>query len=289
MSGNRSNENDGLLGFIKKIPGQISSIIAFFTLVVGAILGLTNWLGGNTITAIHIVLIAFLLIFWEITLYIYFRKTVVHKYSPRHGKQVHKQHLFSKRKRYLALATAIITTGLCATGMFYWRQVTNRPTNKIIILVADFQSLDGQNYGVTEKIIEQLRDAVKPFPSIEIQGLKQTIVVQDGSAAARVIANEKKAAILLWGGYRKMQENVWITTHIEILQKPHSLRLKREKEELILPVRGIESFQIQTQLSQEITYLVLLTLGLAHYEVDDNSNAIDIFTRALSQNSVPVI
>src|ERR1051326_6762533 len=109
MSGKRSNEDESLLGFIQRIPGQISSVIAFITLVIGAVLSLTNWLGGNTITAVYVILTAFLLIFWEITLYICFRKADVRSYTVRQGRQVHKQHIFSKKIRLLALATAVIT------------------------------------------------------------------------------------------------------------------------------------------------------------------------------------
>ena len=288
MSTEPSNkEKSDLLGLIKKIPGHISSIVAFFTLVIGAILGLTNWFGGNPITAIYIAAIAFLLIVWEISLYIYFTKTITKSYSALKGKQIHKQNAFSRMKRHIALTVAVVLTGIATFCALYWRPIKPPPSNKTIILIADFQSLDGQNYGVTEKIIEQLRDATKSFPNIEVQSLKQTITTQEGSEVARTIATEKQAIILLWGLYRKTQENVWITSHIEIMQKPINLHLKGEKEELTLPVKGIESFQIQTQLSQELTYLTLLTIGLTRYEVGDGSGAVNLFNKALSQNAVP--
>jgi len=287
MSNKSSNGDEALLGFIKRIPGQISSIIAFLTLIAGTILSLTKWFGGNTNSAIYVGLIFLLLVCWEIALYILFRKTSTHTYSAVKSKQTHKKYLFAKRTRFLTLASITIITSAYIICAYYWQRIPDRPNAKTIILVADFQSLDGQNYGVTEKIIEDLHDALRSFPGIEVQALKQTIVAQDGSAFARSIAKERNATILLWGFYRRMQENVWITTHVEVLQKPHDLRLKRDDEQLILPVRGIESFQIQTQLSHEVTYLILLTLGLAHYEVDDNTTAIDLFTRALSQEAVP--
>lgn len=162
------------------------------------------------------------------------------------------------------------------------------PLRKTIVLVTNFKSLEDEDYAVTETIIDQLRDATKGYGDIQIQGLGESITAQQGSEAARQKGREHKADIVLWGWLSKTKEKAIISVHFEVLQKPEGLILHNEKQTLILALGELESFNIQVRLSSEMTYLTLLTIGLARLEVDDYDSAISQFSIALAQIAVPV-
>lgn len=161
------------------------------------------------------------------------------------------------------------------------------PPRKTIVLVADFKSLNEENRAVTETIIEQLRDSTKNYNDIEIRGLEESITAQQGPEVARIKGREHKAGIVLWGWYFKTNENIIINVHFEVLQKPDQLFLLKDKHTFILPSGGIESFNMQLRLSGELTYLTLLTTGLARLDIEDYDSAIEHFSIALAQKSVP--
>jgi tetratricopeptide (TPR) repeat protein len=165
--------------------------------------------------------------------------------------------------------------------------LSNLGSDKITILVADFNGLDDQKYGVTETIIDQLRVATKEYSDIQIKALGEFISAQQGPEVARVKGKSHKANIVLWGWYVKTQEKVNVNAHFEVLHAPHGLDLRREKESFILALSELESFNIQTRLSSEMTYLTLLTIGLARMEALDFDGAIARFITALTQPIIP--
>lgn len=71
-------------------------------------------------------------------------------------------------------------------------------------------------------------------------------------------------------------------------QKPRYLELRDEQQTLSMPLAtGHGKFEIHARLSSEMSYLTLLTLGLARYEAEDYDSAIARFIGALAQTSVP--
>lgn len=166
---------------------------------------------------------------------------------------------------------------------------TNPDTSpdRVIILVADFKSLTERNFGVTEKIIQKLRIASSEYSDISIDVLGQPITEQQGSKVARDIGTERKASIVLWGYYNATSEAVDISVYFEVLRAPKYLSLRQNLETKTSPISELEGFKIQTRLSGEMTYLTLLTVGLARYESGDYEGAIKRFTTALAQSDVP--
>src|ERR1043166_1242261 len=283
----KGNEGGELRGFITRIPGQVSSAIGFVTLVVGTATSLAFWLGGNSTTAVYIGIVLFLMLVWEVALFVILKRRASQVYSVKKGKQARIEHLFGARSRALALASAVVLS--VGSGLWYFRQRSPQkaPSNRTIIMVADFQSLDGRNFGVTEKLIEQLRESTKEFPDIDVQALNRSISAQEGKDVARAVAKEKNATLLLWGWYVQNQQTALVTAHFETLKQPHSLRLRNQREELRVPANSFDSFELQIRLSNEMTYLTLLTIGLARFEAGNNKGAIELFNKALDQNSVP--
>lgn len=163
--------------------------------------------------------------------------------------------------------------------------------NTITILVAKFRGPDPEKYLVTDKIIQELVIATKPYPDISIQPLEETITEQTGgkggSEYARNIGAKRSASIVLWGYYGATSERVDINVYFEILRAPKRMFLSRNFATQNLPIGELDRFNIQTRLSKEMSYLVLLTVGFARLEALDYKGAIDRFTKALSSYDVP--
>jgi tetratricopeptide (TPR) repeat protein len=272
-----------LIDFFKSIGVGLLAIIGFLTSIVSFIQSLRS---EDTLLW-NVLLLCGVSIFWLTCFYVYFRKVSHDRKAGFKAQKIHPTHSFTRRARRIALIGIFGVPVFSFIGYQVWQHIRSLPPDKMIILVANFESLDGQNYGVTEKIIEQLRDETAQYPDVQISALSKSVTAQEGSAKARAIAKDHKATIFLWGWYRKAQENVLITAHYEVLQKPKDLRLRQEKQELILPAREIDSFQVQTRLSNEMTYLTLLTIGLARLESGDNANAVSLFSKAIDQKGIP--
>lgn len=166
------------------------------------------------------------------------------------------------------------------------RTKTASNLDTITILVADFRGPDPQNYLVTDKIIQGLRAATNEYSDISIQPLKETITEQTGSKGgseyARDIGAKRKASIILWGYYGATSKKVDVNVYFEVLRRPKRLALRQNFETQSLPISELTEFKIQTRLSKEMTYLVLLTVGIARYESGDYEGAINRFTKALT-------
>ncbi|HKS39781.1 MAG TPA: tetratricopeptide repeat protein [Blastocatellia bacterium] len=141
---------------------------------------------------------------------------------------------------------------------------------------------------MTEHIIEQLKAATKKYSDIEVQPLDQTITVQQGgSEIAYDVGMKRKASIVLWGWYAANVDAGSIHTYFEVLREPKGLSINQSIEKQTTTISELRGFKIQTKLSGEMTYLTLLTVGLARYESDDYDGAIDRFTTAINQSGVP--
>jgi tetratricopeptide (TPR) repeat protein len=265
------------LEFLKHIGGWITAFIGFVTTLVNFI----KLVQGDTELVTKVLLTSGIVVLWLSFFYIYFRKVLT---GESLGIRGYKRPAYPKWARYLALAGIIAVPILTTVGFLGWKYY---PPDKIIILIANFDGPDPKNYRVTETIVEQLREATKEYSDVRVEALGETITPQDGSEVARAKGKERKASIVLWGWYGKTKEKAPVTAHFEVLKQPRRLSLRQEKETLIMAVAELESFEIQGRLSGEMIYLTLLTIGLARYEAQDYDGAIDRFTNALIQPTVP--
>jgi tetratricopeptide (TPR) repeat protein len=158
---------------------------------------------------------------------------------------------------------------------------------KVVVLVANFKNLDKEDDdAVTETIKDQLEEATRDYPDTEIRALYDTISPQQGRDTAIAKGREKKATIVLWGWYKQKGGNVSLTVHFEPVQSI-PLDLKAYQVRRVFTTPEIESFTIQVQLSREMAYLTLLTIGMARLLADDYDGAIERFSRALERGDVP--
>ena len=186
---------------------------------------------------------------------------------------------FGRSVRGVAGIVAIALPSMCIVFGLY-KYYSAVPAKPYIIVVADFDSLDGKNYGITENLLLKLREATKQYPDIEIQALDETIGSKSTSEDAQRKGRERNAALLLWGwnlDYR-------ITADFEVLKKPELLNL-RSPSESISGLTMNKSFELQTQVASDMNHLVLLTIGLARHELNDYDGAISLLSEAITRNA----
>lgn len=160
--------------------------------------------------------------------------------------------------------------------------------DKIVVLVANFKNLDDKesDVAVTEIILDQLREATRKYPDTEIKDLKEAISPQEGREVAIAKGREKKATIVLWGWYKQIRGNVNLTVHFDPVQSI-PLDLRANQVARVFTTKEIESFTVQVQLSKEMTYLTLFTMGMARLLADDYDGAIERLSAAIEQGNAP--
>jgi tetratricopeptide (TPR) repeat protein len=272
-----------LKGFLKSIGVYVLAGVGFLT----GLINMVQLVRGNAGLATIVSLICVGFVLYASLFYIRFSKI---KPRPTPGfveQKPSSNYAYSQRARRLAGISIFIATILTVAGLIGWQYQRNLPTGKITILVANFQGRE-QDFGVTDIIFKQLKNLEKRYGDINVKYINENISIKDGgSEYARKIGSSQQASIVIWGGYYTTEEKVLVDIHFEILNKPESLPLIKEEETLKLEVMGLKTFDVQEQLSNEMTYLVLLTVGLTRYEAEDYDGAITRFTDALEQHDVP--
>jgi tetratricopeptide (TPR) repeat protein len=155
---------------------------------------------------------------------------------------------------------------------------------KIVVLLSDFSGISPESYGVTQIIFDQLTDATKGYQDVKIKRLYQNI---DTSEVAQTKGRETQADIVLWGSYLVNQSQTRVTTHFDVIDKTFDIPLRGDKEILTAKTAKLESFTLQEQLSKEMSYLVLTTVGIIQVENLNLDDAISGFTKAISLSTAP--
>ncbi len=187
--------------------------------------------------------------------------------------------------RRWALTGLVIIPLLAVGGLAHFYQQTRSP-DKVIILIANFEGPEPQNYRVTETVLARLRAALEPYDDVLIEPLGRAITEAEGSAVARAAGEEHKATIVIWGWYGATEEAVPLSVHFELLHSPEYMPVlgaEAQGQVQTMAAAELESFALQTRLSEEMAYLSLFTVGVARYEAGDLDGAIACFSDALSQ------
>ena len=194
-----------------------------------------------------------------------------------------------KRVRRAAVAGLVLVPLLTFAGIGGWQYVQTLPTKDVIILVADFEGPDPQSYRVTETIRKNLENATEPYADTKVKLLGKVIKdtpEQSGRDVAREEGKQRKAAIVIWGWYGKTKDTVPISVNFEILKPPEDLpELGKDMKGQVqtAPIAELESFKVQTRLSNQMAYLTLMTLGLSRLAANDWDGTIDRLSNALEQ------
>ncbi len=157
------------------------------------------------------------------------------------------------------------------------------------ILVAEFEGPEPQNYRVTDTLLNEIREKTADYKDVQVMPLGKAITEREGKDVARRVGKEKQADIVIWGWYGKTKDKVPLSVHFELLTKSDYLpELGTEAGGKVrsLSVATLESFEMQVDLAQELTYLSLVTLSMSRYSVDDWDGAIVRLSAALESVKV---
>ncbi|UBF25660.1 hypothetical protein K9N68_29545 [Kovacikia minuta CCNUW1] len=300
-----SDDNTGKTGlgaFLTRFSAPIAAILAFIT----SVHGFTKLFAEKDAGLITLISLAVgILLFWGICFY-YARLWKPEEqdkgasaFAPAStDKQVKAQATKEKRRRVIrrsAIAGLVLIPVLTVAGIFGWYHVQNLPTKDVVILIAEFDGPDPQNYRVTSTIYGNLREATKPYPDVKVKLLGKAIKEQEESNSVREEGKKQKATIMIWGWYGKTKDIVPISANFELLKPPEhfsdylpELGSEARGKVRTAAIAELESFQLQTRLSNEMAYLTLVTLGVSHYAAAEWDDAITSFTNALRQVRNPV-
>jgi len=198
------------------------------------------------------------------------------------------KHRSRQGTRRLAIVGIFAIPLLTFTGFEVWRSM---PAPGVLLLVANFDGVEQQNYQVTENILRNLRSATNSYADVKVQALHQTITEQQGSEVAQAAGERKKASIVIWGEYGVTADYVQISTYFEVLKPPTDfpdLGQTASGAAQTAAIAELNSFKLQTRLSNEMSYLTLFTLGMVQYAKKDWDGAIVRFKSALEQGKEPV-
>ncbi|HEX8775270.1 MAG TPA: tetratricopeptide repeat protein [Pyrinomonadaceae bacterium] len=159
------------------------------------------------------------------------------------------------------------------------------PSEKVVVLVANFESLDNEAYTVTRLLREQLTASTAVYPDIKIEPLYETITGLQGRDVARAKGKERNASIVLWGWITKTRTNVVINAHFEVLRESQTFSFPSGKQTYNTPLSELDQLSLQTRLSNDLTSVTLAATALARLGAQDNTGAISRFTEALNQRN----
>ena len=294
----------GFSGFIEKLKKWFVPFLAVALFVFGLRKGVKEAQEHITWAVAAAVVVGVLFLYWVYT-----------SETEREGgeaidplSKLEKVPRFPKLRRW-AFAGMIFLPVLTIFGFVVAEYIERRPSNKIIVLVADFQGPD-QKDPVTPAVINKLRLGAEEFSAeefleVEIKGLGMTIAEQEGSATAREKGKEKKASIVIWGSY---DDALTGTVHIETLGEQRQLtsqyisartsryvgsrtsryvgrRRNREQVDYSASVVNKPGLTVKESLAGDMSLITLLLAGFIYYESEDYDQAIRRFSRALEQKT----
>ncbi|MFK8185858.1 MAG: tetratricopeptide repeat protein [Phormidesmis sp.] len=282
--------NNDFWPWLQRLAGIASGVIGFMTTVVS----FTLLAQGNASVVIWLSLALGVLLVWLACFHFarfwqpekQDRTSVGIQPSPTSEQEAAHARKAKQRRtvRWLARAGLWVIPLLLLAGYFGWEHVQSLPSKTVTILVADFEGPDPQNYRITETILTKLRESTAEYSDVKVIALKETITEQSGSELAIDEGEKRKAAIVIWGWYGKTTDTGLVSVNFEVLQRPESLPEFTETTNgavQTFAVAELESFQLQTRLSSEMTYLTLFTLGVSRYAAEDWENALTRFAAAL--------
>ena len=228
---------------------------------------------------------------WLACAYVFLKYTKPSIELPARVKYKKKLWKYAAHSRRLALAGCVIIPllALCAWG--YQSYLKAQPPSEVTILVADFDGPEPQKYRVTETVWQRLNLGLQKYNDMRVERLEGCFTT---SSEARVAGEKRKAAIIIWGWYGVTEEAVPLSVHFELLYPPKYMPvLGAEAQGKVQAVAAaeLESFALQTRLSEEMAYLSLVTVGMTCYAAEDWEGAVARFSDALSQTveSVPAL
>ena len=156
---------------------------------------------------------------------------------------------------------------------------------RISVLVAEFAGCSPAEYGVAQIIEEKVQKALTSNTDVRIERLETVIMSRE---SARSIAISRSAPIIVWGSCFANKERARVTAHFEILQDFRHSAFLYQDETINDDIARLQHFTIQDRLSTDMSFLVLLTLGLMRLDAGDYDGAVTRLDQALTETQEPV-
>jgi tetratricopeptide (TPR) repeat protein len=277
--------NKGPIQLIRESPSSFRRLVAGAIYIAGAIGVFAPYfqIVRDNIEEYLIIVSGTAIVFILVGLYfIRYGQVTIPQSTGFTGGSQRREYLYSKGIRKAAPIITIFLVIIIGVGWYFW----TLPTDKIVILVADFKGAEQDRYLVADTIIRRLREATREYSEVVVQSLRRQFTEQEGSTGVREIGKKRQATIVLWGYYGVTDEKVLATVYFEVI-KPTYLRLEKNQETIITAVAELDRFNIQIQLADQMNYLALLTVGLIRFEENDYNGAIDRFNNAIGQSALP--
>ena len=272
MRGDSSSGN-GFVDFIESIKKWGVPIVGVIVFIFGMPKVFDAAKGNITWSVLSVVGVIWLLLFWVYT-------SKLERLVSREGQlpKKDKSPRFPMLRKW-ALAGMIALPILTLSGIVIADYIERRPSNKTVILIADFQGPD-QKFAVTQVIINRMKRAVSEFPEVEIKPLGEVIKEGTESATVRRIGADHKASIVVWGFYDEAMNG---TAHIDQVRQMSSFSLRRNELDFNVTLPEGRGISAQEALSGDMSLLALLVVGVARYDAGAYDEAIGRFTKALDQ------
>lgn len=251
----KENDTNSLMSLLKRFGIGMMFFIGLVSSLAGIIRSITQDPGLYAIVFL-VAGIGFILLS---LLILYFRKIIVSSSITNEKRRVP---AYPERARRLALIGLLTVPILAFAGVWGWFYFRSLPSDKVIVLVAEFDGPEPKKYRVTEKILRCLREATEKYDDISIEALNEVITEQDGREIAREKGKNKKASIVLWGWYAATGVQAEISFDFVPLMEPVDQEFKIKQQPFSAPINELETFTMQTQLSIGARSLVLVTMRM---------------------------
>lgn len=188
---------------------------------------------------------------------------------------------------YIVAALVVMTSG--ATGYHVYEK--HQSPDEMVVLVANFDGPSSQEYRVTDIVLHRLTTALESYDDVRIIPLDRTITEAGGSMAARAEGQKQNATIVIWGWYGLTEAKVPLSVHFEVLHPPPlmpPMGAEVSGELRMVPTADLQDVTLQLQLSDELAYLSLFTIGMTRFASGEWDEAIVSFDDALAQADEPV-
>jgi tetratricopeptide (TPR) repeat protein len=199
----------------------------------------------------------------------------------------------TRRVRRLALCGIIglpCTTLLVLLG---WVVHQSQPPEDIIILVTRIDGPEPQRYRVTENILVNLNSQLANEEGVRVEYLPRSVAEGEGSEVARALGtrpfgSRNDASVVIWGWYGTTATHAEASIAFEILRGLPCDPQVESGLATTCEIAGLDSFELQGELSEMMLYLSAFVAGMARYGLHDYSAAEASLTLALAHQAPSV-
>lgn len=270
-------ENLSKLGeWLKKIWLPVAGFIGAITLIVQFV---ELWRGNQEVVT-WVTTILSLIVLVSLLIWVGFGKSentnkllIPENYSPRSMQ-------FPKFYRYAQSGLLLLVLFTVGAGYSLYKK-TEDSNKKVVVLITNFDGPNSQKYRVTEIILENIYSALKEYDDVELVMSDTTV---KSFSEAKNEGKRHNATIVIWGWYSATNDLARVTIHFDILNSPNTIPSDFMNQETMrdFQIGEFQNYSVQEQLSDEMTFLSLTTVGLVRYSLRDWNGAIESFKNALN-------